>query len=354
MDPTRKNRHTDSNTPSSSANDDTAGQFDRAMVSLLEHLKMVMETREATRLIKSGSNPVLKYLNKYTQVYDKTSKTDPLEHIVYFTPIVRRYVDKIASGDDVWLLKNSIVIQYGAGTKAETRTKEIKVMLSAIYNVACTLRDEKEVQLEGKPDEEYTKAHELNYPDIILLDLYRIFVLAASEHDKAKIRTQVDRLEKDLGLSQGDSTTMGYGFGAGFGGGGMMGMAAQFASKLGINIPPGGMPNDREIGSLIDGFINNDRTKQVFGQMFNDVKGVQTSGELVNELIKNLNNPQLAEVLNDTAAETMRHAGMAHGPPRPESESAPVTVPHPFVPDNVVTDEADTVQYCDEAVCFAP
>lgn len=346
---------------------DLAGQFDRGMISFIDHLKMVLQAREATRIVKinrAGPNPIAKYLNKYAQVYDKTSKTDPLEHLPYFTPIARRYLDKIASGDDAWLLNNSVIVQYGAGTKAESRTREIKIMISSIYQVACTLRDEKEAQLEGQPDEEWSKAHELNYPDILLLDLYRILVLSAPEIDKPKIRTQIERLEQDLGLSQGGSTTMNQGS---LNAGALIGMASQFAGKLGINLPPGGLPNEREIGSLIDTFIGNDKTKNVIGQMFNEIQECKTPGDLVNGLVKTLNDPNLAEALTNTATETMRSAGMTLPGAVAEPTTANIvvttggpadppvgdeTVPSVPVGTLIPVEDVEVVQYCDEAVCL--
>ena len=317
---------------------------------------MVMEAREATRLVKidrSGPNPILKYLGKYAQVYDKTSKSDPLEHLPYFVPIARRYLDKIASGDDTWLLTGSINIQYGAGTKAESKTKQIKIMVSSIYQVACTLRDEKEAQLEGQPDEEWSKAHELNYPDILLLDLYRLLVLASPECDRPKIRSQIERLEQDLGLTQGATTTMSQG---GLSSGALIGMASQFASRLGINLPQGSLPNEREIGNLIDTFIGNDSTRNVIGQMFNEIQDCKTPGDLVNGLVRTLNDPQLAEALTSTATETMRSAGMSMPVvpvPTTESTVEPAVVSSPN--ETVVIDSDEVViEYCDEAVCLVP
>jgi hypothetical protein len=312
--------------------DDTVGKFDRAMSSFLGHLKKVMEARESTRLIKidGGPNPVTKYLNKYSQVYDKTSHTDPLEHLDYFRPLARRYLDKIASGSDTWLLEGSIIIQYGAGTAAESRAKEVKIMVSAIYQVACKLRDDKELQLEGKADEEYAKAHELNYPDILLLDLYRILCLAAPDQDKPKIRSQIERLETDLCIPQDGTTAMGNASASTSNGGfgNLFGMMGQIAGKMGIPIPQGAFPKENEISGMIENFINNDGAKTALTQMFDEVKDAKNPSDMVKGLMKSIGDPQLIEAIAGSATETMAQAetSLSRNPFKPTNG--------PFAPGN--------------------
>lgn len=279
--------------------DDEKVAFDAAMSTLIKHLVRVMEAREELKIKVGVVSPVLKYLRRYQTVYEKTAKDDPLEHVDYIKPWYRKFRTLILKGDNDWLTKNSITIQYGYGTPAESRAKDYRIMLSTIYNAALQMKDDKEKQLEGCPDEDWAQAHELNFPDIILLYLYRIFVIVAdTEEDREKLRGHVRHLEDELQIPH-DSTPEVSGIS------GFVGAATQMIGKLGIKPPPGQrMPTEKEVTGLFENVFKNEKTQSAIGQLVGSVQNSKDIGELMENLLKGFKDSELTETIAQTIGQT--------------------------------------------------
>jgi hypothetical protein len=284
---------------------ETADIFDKSMRALIEHLLVVMETKEKLELFVGVTNPVVKYLRKYRSIYEKTSN-DPLEHVNYIKPWYNKLRRKILQGGDQWLLDETVYIQYGAGTSGENKAKEYRIMLSTIYNAAVTMRDKKEKQLEGCPDEDWEKAYELNYPDIILLHIYRILTIVAdNEEDRKKLQEHVRTLEEELQIEQGEAPKSG-------GLDGIVGAATQMISRLGIKPPPGQrMPTDKEVTGLFESVFKNGKTQEAITQLVSGVQNSKDVPELMENLLKGFKENNLTETITEALSQTALSAEMS-------------------------------------------
>lgn len=159
------------------------------MDALMKQLKTVLVEKEKTKLLK-GKNPILVCLNKYTKILEQTR---PEEHKEYFLKVYKRYrIPILANKNDRWLRRNQVKIVYG--------DSKFRVMLSAIYNIACNLADEEEKRLEGLTDDAYEECVNLIRKDIILLHLYRVFKEFAPETDQDQLSDIIAYYEDLVGL----------------------------------------------------------------------------------------------------------------------------------------------------------
>jgi len=166
------------------------------MEALLRQLKEVLLEKEKTKILK-GKNPILVSLNKYQKVLDRTL---PEEHEEYFLKVYKSYrIPILSNKNDRWLRKSSIKITYD--------NTKIRILLSAIYNIACHLADEAEKRLEGFPDDAYEECMDLIRKDIILLHLYRVFREFAPEKDQDKLSSIIQEYEEVLGLEADKSVS---------------------------------------------------------------------------------------------------------------------------------------------------
>lgn len=153
---------------------------------LIEHLKETLLSNEKRKLrLSTKKNPILVQLNKYIRVLDKTT---PEEHKDYFLKVYKRYrIPILANKDDRWLRKNQVKIVY------ENPKYGIRILLSAIYNIACELEKAANDRLD---DEDM----DLIRKDVILLHLYRVFREYAPEQDYDQLTTIIEDQEDLLGV----------------------------------------------------------------------------------------------------------------------------------------------------------
>jgi len=287
--------------------------FDKEINALFTNSKTIIKAKDATKLKINGPqvNPVMKCLNKYIKAYELS---EPDDHKEYFLNIYKKYRVPILKGykNDSWLRKNSIIIQFGEGL--ENVNKEIRIMLSSIYNTACQLRKDAETNLEGLPDEAYENCQELIYPDIFMLHLYRLFreSLPPDNEDRSKLNNLVTEIEGELGIESESQvqTNAPSGFS------GMMNLISGLLPKLGIPAPDvSKMPSEQEMSNILNNLLNNPQTQSTISNVFTSLSDCQDLGQLATKLLSGLNDPKLTEVITSTVETTV--AGAIQQGPEP-------------------------------------
>src|SRR5690606_23241293 len=93
-----------------------------------------------------------------------------------------------------------ITIYSGAAEPDDER----KIMLTAIYNLACRHRDQTQEALKGLPVESFEGRVELLFPGKFMLYMYRVFLFALNKEenpdDVTKLEAIVADLEKELNI----------------------------------------------------------------------------------------------------------------------------------------------------------
>lgn len=308
---------------------DSDPQLKKDMNALFTQLKRTLESKEKTKLIKSKHpNPVRLYLNKYSQVMDRTL---PEEHEEYFMEAYRKYrIPILANKNDKWLRKNNVQISYG-GSK-------IRIMLSTIYNTACQLAEEAEKKLEGFPDTAYEECTDLIRKDIILLHLYRIFREFAPEKDEKQLSSAIRKIEEILGLdseedvSKDSSSSLA---GAMNPLADLSKLASTIVSGLNTtaaenNISPDEMP---DLGKVIGSVFENDALKGIMKTLMNAVSsGTESGGKpsfenAFGQVIQSLSSPEFKDAIVKTATTTSTSA-LHSGPQGVETDTSPHTSPN--------------------------
>jgi len=302
-------------------------QLKKDMNALFTQLKKTLEAKEKTKLIKSKHpNPVRVYLNKYSQVMERTL---PEEHEEYFMEVYRKYrIPILANKNDKWLRKNNVQVSYG-GSK-------IRIMLSTVYNIACQLANDAETKLDGFPDAAYEECIDLIRKDIILLHLYRIFKEFAPEKDKKQLSAVIAKLEEVLGLeSEEEVISKGS---ANPAVANPLGDLGKLASSIvnGLNstaaendISPDEMP---DLGKVIGSVFENDALQGIMKNLMNAVSSGSDSGEkpsfenAFGQVIKSLSSPEFKDAIVQTAATSS--AAASSGPRGVDTDTSPHTSPN--------------------------
>jgi len=284
--------------------EDSNPQLKKDMNALITQLKNTIEAKEKTKYIKSKKpNPLKVYLNKYAQVLERTL---PEEHEDYFMAVYKKYRIPILSNKDDWLRdeENHVQISYG-------RSK-IRIMLSAIYKMACQLSDDAEKKLEGFPDDAYEECTDLIRKDIILLHLYRIFREFAPDVDKKRLSKIVQKLEEVLGLEAQGNVEEGSSSAPVNPLADLGKLASSIVSGLNNtaaenNISPEEMP---DIGKVLGSVFENDALQGIMKNLVNAVAPGGPEGEkpsfenAFGQVIKSLSSPEFKEAIIQTAAES--------------------------------------------------
>lgn len=280
--------------------------FDKEINALFTNSKTIIKAKDATKLKISGPqvNPVMKCLNKYIKAYELS---EPDDHKEYFLNIYKKYRVPILKGykNDSWLRKNSIIVQFGEGL--ENVNKEIRIMLSSIYNTACQLRKDAETNLDGLPDEAYENCQELIYPDIFMLHLYRLFreSLPHDNEDRPKLNTLVVEIEKELGIESESQVQAN----ASSGFSGIVNLVSSILPKLGIpELDMSKMPSEGEISSIFNNLLNNPQTQNTISSVLTNLSDCQDLSQMATKLLSGLNDPKLTEVITNTVETTVAGA----------------------------------------------
>jgi hypothetical protein len=287
--------------------------FDKEMRALLEHLAKIMHTNEKGKLKLDGKiNPIVKFLNKYTNFYNKTTPADHKEYLIEIFEQNRAAILKGPQKDN-WLRNNKIVIQPGDGTQKVFR--EIKIMLSTIYNTACDLRDDANERLDGLPDSAYQDCQELNFPDVVMLHLFRIFrEIVIDPKDQKQLIAHVQEIEGLLGIESGSANNLPPALS------GAINAATGFLSQFGINIPKDKMPTEQDFGNILGSILQSPQTQQVFGSIFKDMDKCEDPQQAIGKLFGALQQNPIATEVIGSIGQTVNgavNAGSEIGDPVP-------------------------------------
>lgn len=283
-------------------------RFDTAMHGLMDHCKVIIKTRESACLKNAGVNPILKCLNKYEKIYNHED-SDPELHKDTFAAIYKKYRANINRGytHDDWLKDNKVNIQFGEGAKA----REQRIMLSTIYSTAVTLRDAAHKRLDGLSDEAWQDCHEVNYPEITMLYLYRIFrEVATDSKDKEVLAKLIKEIEEELDVEsdskvtsqQGSSGVIENAFGA-------------LTSSLGL----GSALNSKDLSKAFSSIMDNPQIKSVLSSTMKDIQGGNPT-----KIMENLSAilpPEFTSAITGVMGSALSSQGPAAQQPVPLEES---------------------------------
>lgn len=298
--------------------------FDKEFRSLVKQAQETIQARYGMSMEFGDVRPELVCLNRYLSIYNNM---DPQEHYRYFETIYNRRRSEILNclKDDRWIRTGNLVIQFGEGIKStreiEEKRKQVRIMLSDIFLIACDLQAQAERALDGI-DEKFAQAaggKDLIRPSIILLHLIRIFYHLNDGADKVALGEIVTQLEDDLGVTK--KTVAGEPWKAQLpnasspaatgGLSGLFTMATSMMEKMGYKPPPGMKPpSENEISTVISTVFNNETTQNAIQGMFSSLQGCTDFGSAVQEVVKNVTDPKTMEAIQGSVMQTAQLAAL--------------------------------------------
>lgn len=295
--------------------------FDKEFRSLIKQSQETINARYGTSIEFGNIRPELVCLNRYLSIYNSM---DPQEHFQYFETIYGRKRKEILNclKDDRWIRTGNLIIQFGDGIKStreiEEKRKQVRIMLSDIFLIACDLQAQAEKGLDGI-DEKFAYAaggKDLIRPSILLLHLMRIFYHLNDGTDKAKLGEIVTELENDLAVENKTvqtpevaKTPVAAGPMPTGGLSGLFTMATSMMEKVGYKPPPGmKAPSENEINAVISSVFNNETTQTAIQGMFSSLQGCTDFGSAVQEVVKNVTDPKTMEAIQGSVFQTTQSA----------------------------------------------
>jgi hypothetical protein len=311
------------------------GAFNREFRALFKQSEETINARYGMTMELGDVRAELICLKRYLAIYNNTS---PQEHYRYFETLYNRKRPEILNclKDDRWIRTGNIIIQFGDGTKStreiEEKRKQVRIMLSDIFLIACDLQEQAEKSLDGI-DESFAQAaggKDLIRPNIILLHLMRIFYFLNDSADKVLLGEIVTRLEDDLGVpvktvnvpgaeipvpvpTASPSATGGLS--------GLFTMATNMMEKMGYKPPPGMKPpSENEISNVISTVFNNETTQTAIQGMFSSLQGCTDFGSAVQEVVKNVTDPKTMEAIQGSVMQTAQLASFDNPQQQPQPQ----------------------------------
>lgn len=290
-------------------------EFDRNFKRLLDLSDEILKKNDTRTLnLSEEANSTLECLVRYRRCYLKTKPDEREEmHVSLFRKVYD--MNKTAIIDDghkntSWLKDGDITIQYGSNFGL---VNFIIVDLSEIFRIACKLRDETKLKLEGASDEEYQTAKELNYPDAYMLYIYRIFKSWPHESSEETVRLNIiiTAIEKDLGITSetSDNNPLGE-----EGLGGLMNFAQGMFDNMGIKPPEGStQPNQADIGKALGNVFNNPNTQTAISGMFEGLGNSNNIGDVIGKLVGGFSDPALTQAIGDSLNEAANDISTSRG-----------------------------------------
>jgi len=231
-------------------------KFQQAYIGFLNHCKIILEEARQKDVLADPNkeDPILTRLNKFMRIVDQT-KGDEWNnwHISSVKRIFNQYRGDILSGYNEigWLNENSVnIILVNKGKEIPSR-----VHFTAIYKKAVDMATLATKNLEGMPEEEWEKAKELIYPQVLLYHWYRIlyFMPDLTKAQNKALLASLAELEEDLQIEQKQFNESGGTNMDAFGG--ILNMATGLAENLGFK-PPDGTSQEKmmsDIGNIVQG-----------------------------------------------------------------------------------------------------
>lgn len=311
------------------------GAFDREFRLLVKQCQETIQARYGNILDAAEMRRELICLNRYVSIYNSMK---PEEHYIYFETLYNRNRESILNSlkSDQWIRSGQIVIQFGEGIRGMVeKCRQIRIMLSDIFQIACELQAEAERALDGIDDQFISSVggKDLIRPNIILLHLIRIFYHLIDTHDKVTLGNIVSQLETDLGIpldkrtiSDGSASSStaesssGQQSAAGTGLSGLFDLATKMMRRIGYEPPPGMKPpSETEITNVINSVFNNEVTQNAIQGMFTSLQGCNDFGSAVQTVVRNVTDPSTMEAIQGSVMQT---AQIASGENIPTSSSS--------------------------------
>ena len=301
--------------------------FDREFKAFAKQAQETISARYGMSIEFGNVRPESVCLNRYLSIYNNT---DPQEHYRYFETLYNRKRSEILNclKDDRWIRTGNIVIQFGDGMKSskeyEERRKQIRIMISDIFLIACDLQEQAEKSFDGL-DEKFIQAaggKDLIRTNILLLHLMRIFYHLNDGADKDQLGVIVSQLEDDLGVPRktvgeepwkmaAQASTLPAATG---GLSGLFTMATSLMERMGYKPPPGMKPpTEAEISNVIGTVFNNETTQNAIQGMFSSLQGCQDFGSAVQAVVKNVTDPETMGAIQASVEQTAQLAVTPEG-----------------------------------------
>lgn len=285
---------------------DSIDLFDRELKALFKESLEILNCRYGVSASLGKVRKEITYLERYQSIYKATT---PDEHHIYFENLFeekRRLIFKTLT-NDTWLKEGNVVIQFGEGFKGlSEKCKDIKILLSNIYNCAIELQDSAQ-KIAANLSEECAQNKDLIRPSIFLLHLMRIFYVVADEHDKKPVGDIITTLENDLNIKVKTVKPEGT-FNATPGDSGLETIfnVAKGAMKLGgLEVSDDiQAPTVAQFGEVLQTLFSNDGTRSLFQKFSDSLKNNDDMETTVQNLLRTAVDPETMQSIQQSFMQT--------------------------------------------------
>lgn len=291
-----------------------ASFFHQSMDNLIKLSKEIIEYNslgDVTILKKGGKkakNPIMKCLANYQTDYDLSSEEGNKEDVLMTYHKIKAALLRGYKFDD-WLKNAKITIYSGAAEPDDER----KIMLTAIYNLACRHRDQTQEALKGLPVESFEGRVELLFPGKFMLYMYRVFLFALNKEenpdDVTKLEAIVADLEKELNIpALTEGGDKGKGEAKNENGNnnlvdGFLGIAKDLVAKMGIQVPDGiQLPsNSNDVMKTVSSVFTQPETKDFIADIGETMKESKDLGDAFQKVLSKFQDPKQMEKIKNMA-----------------------------------------------------
>ncbi len=290
-----------------------SSDFDQSMKDLLDISKVIIsfssiDSSFATKKEKKKSvkNPILKALENYSADYLLSDEEGNKDDVIITYKKIKAALLKGWKVDD-WLKVSTISIHSGAIEPDDKR----RIMISAIYNLACRHRDASKDNLKGLPVEAFDGHEELLFPAKFQLYMYRVFLFALDGEefgdDITKLAAIVGELEKELKIAplsakkgenaeapKSDNPLVD----------GFFGLAKDLVGKMGVQLPDNAqMPsNGGNIMEAAASIFTRPETKDFLVEVGESMKGAKDFGDAFQRVMGKFQDPGSVDRLKKMAS----------------------------------------------------
>jgi hypothetical protein len=302
--------------------------------------KILNTYRERNSFVKKR-DPAIYALNKYKAVLDGTTAD---EHSDYFLSIFEDNRKHIINGTvitkDIKWLDEKTFVQFGQGVLKKP-DPEYRIYLGTIFSRAKYLAESANTALAGKEvdDEALQKYPELEYPDLFLLYLYRVFKSMMTNKDDIKaISKPISRLEEILDLSSGEdkalNETSNNPFAQLGGLGNMGGLLNSLMSSMApamANVSSNGaaenkeMPSTQDLSTIFNNLVNNPATQNLLSKVVADAGNCNNINDIFSSIGKSVENSEFQGIVKGVLDEASGLKGINKGSSGPAGSPISIT-----------------------------
>jgi len=291
--------------------------FDREIKALFEQSNEVLSRRYGAAM-QVGKINELTCLNRYQTFYkamkDELGTSDEFHE--EFKHLYKKKKTAILKSleDDKWLKNGDIEIQFGESQGLAKKCKNMKLMLSNIYNCAVDLQA-KSYELLGDLTPDIIAGSDnkdLIRPSILLLHLLRLFYAVGEENDKLQLSSIIESLESDLSVKNrvikpliaASQTTEGLPPSVGSGLSAVFNMVTDVFKKVGVDVPEEvKAPTDEQFNDMIGTFMNTPGIQNAFqGLVAAMAKG--DFNQFAKNAFEGLQNPETLQTMQNAVLQT--------------------------------------------------